>query len=371
MKTRTIKRALLVIALVAAAAGCAQKKEANQGPETALLTARDVATVVRADLATGVPVQGTLQPSVDVTVIAPFPEIIESVLVKEGQAVKRGQVLARFRTESIAPAASSAEAQRRMAAAEYKRIQNLLQEGAVSQRDLEAADAQLKAAEAGAAMARKHLEEATVRARFDGVMAKRFVQSGDRVGDGDPLFRMVNIDELDFAASVPTDALGLVKTGDAVTLAVSGLEGVVVEGRIARINQTVDPATRQVKVYVTVPNRSHALAGDLFATGRIMLRQAKGVFVIPSSGVKTAPGGAQFAWVVAGGKLERRPVTTGLRDEARDLVEVKSGLKDGDVAVVSPIEGLTPGQPVQVSADTATAPPAAGASGGTAARGEK
>jgi RND family efflux transporter MFP subunit len=372
MHTRTVLRVLLAAALAATASGCGAKKdEAKKGPEAALLAARDVVQVGRADLATGVPVQGTLEPSMDVTVIAPFPEILDAVLVKEGQAVTRGQVLARFRTESLAPAAASAEAQRRIAAADYTRMKNLLQEGAVSQRDVDGAEAQWRAAEAAAAMARKRLEEATVRARFDGVIAKRFVQGGDRLGDGDRLFRTVNIGELEFAASVPTEALGSVRAGAVVALTVSGLPGVSVTGRVARVNQTVDPATRQVKVYVTVPNRNHRLAGDLFASGRIVLSQAPGVLALPTAGISSGADGARFAWVVAGGRLERRPVTTGVRDELRDLIEVKSGLREGETAIVVPVEGLSPGQPVQIASDSTAAPASAGRAGGAAARREK
>ncbi len=142
--------------------------------------------VVRRDIATGVPVQGTLRPLADVNLLAPFPDVIEEVLVKEGQAVQRGQVLARMRMTSVTPAAASAEAQRRIAAADCRRMQNLLKEGAVAERDVENAEAQLKAAEAAAAVGRKRLDEATVRAPFAGVVAERFLQSGDRVGDGDP-----------------------------------------------------------------------------------------------------------------------------------------------------------------------------------------
>ncbi len=347
MNTRPIRGLLAAAAMLALVAGCGGKRTAVE-QEAALVSAQDLALAVRTDLASGVPVQGTLEPTVDVRIIAPYPEILESVLVKEGEAVRKGQVLARFRLESIGPAAASADAQRRMAAADLTRMQNLLKEGAVAPRDLENAEAAFKAAEAGAALAHKRLEEATVRAPFDGVVAQRDVQSGDRVGDGDRLFRLVNTAELEFSASVPTEALGAVRPGVPVSLTVSGFDGGTIAGRVARVNSTVDAATRQVKIYVSVPNRDHRLAGDMFATGRIALSEAHGGLAVPTAAVKPAAGGAQSVWVVAGGKAEAHLVTIGLRDELRDLVEVKSGLKEGDSVIVSPIEGLASGQLVQV-----------------------
>ncbi len=144
MHTRPMKRLLavaLLAAMVAGGGGCAAKKNsAPAGPETALLTTRDLAVVARRDVATGVPVQGTLKPLTDVNLLAPFPDVIEEVVVREGQAVQRGQVLARMRMTSVAPAAASAEAQRRIAEADLRRMENLLKEGAVAERDVEVAD---------------------------------------------------------------------------------------------------------------------------------------------------------------------------------------------------------------------------------------
>jgi len=136
---------------------------------------------------------------------------------------------------------------------------------------------------------------------------------------------------------------------------VRGLEGGAVAGRVARVNATVDAATRQVKIYVNVPNRDHRLAGDMFASGRIMLNTVKGALAAPGAAVRKDPDGSTFVWVVNGGKLEKRPVTAGVRDEAQDLAEVKSGLREGERVIVSPIEGLVPGQAVRVGGDaTAT-----------------
>ena len=363
MHTRLMKRVLAAALLTVVVSGCgnsdAKKNSASAGPGTAMLTTRDLAEVVHRDVATGVSVQGTLKPLADVNLLAPFPDVIEVVLAKEGQAVQRGQVLARMRMTSVAPAAASAEAQRRIAAADYQRMQNLLKEGAVAERDVENAEAQLRAAEAAAAVGHKRLDEATVRAPFTGVVAQRFLQSGDRVGDGDRLFRIVNIDELEFTASVTTDALGQLRPGAAVALTVSGLEGRQVYGHVARVNATVDQATRQVKVYVVVPNRDHRLAGDMFASGRIVLKQASAALAVPSSAVTAGTDGTAHAWVVGGGKLQQRTVTVGLRDEQNDLVEVRSGLQAGDKVVISAVEGLVDGQPVELSRDLTPDAPAA------------
>jgi membrane fusion protein (multidrug efflux system) len=352
METRLMKRLLAAGALLVLLAGCAAKQDGtDNGPAVALLGPQDVAKVTRADLATGLPVTGTLKPVKDVTITAPYPELIDAVLVKEGEVVHQGQPLARLRTEFMGPAAASAEAQRRSAAADYARMQNLFKEGAVSQRDVESAEAQLRATEAAAAYADKRFKEATVRAPFDGVVAKRLVQGGDRLGDGGVMFRVVNTSELELEASVPGEAVGAVRVGAPVVLTVSGIEGVTLRGRVARVNATADPATRQVRLYVTVPNRDGRLVGDLFASGRVQLGHVSSVLAVPTTGIRTGLDGAAYAWLIVNGRAERRPVATGLRDEVRDLIQVASGV----------------GQRVQIVGDAVSAP--APATGATPARG--
>jgi multidrug efflux pump subunit AcrA (membrane-fusion protein) len=109
-----------------------------------------------------------------------------------------------------------------------------------------------------------------------------------------------------------------------------------------------------------VPNRDHRLAGDMFASGRIVLRRAPRALAVPGSSVKTGTNGGAQAWVVANGKLSRRAVTAGLHDELRDLVEVQGGLREGEKVVISPIEGMTDGQPVQLARDAMPGTPVGG-----------
>jgi len=350
MKHHRMGIAVAVLSAVAAG-GCQGAKGApgeEAGSAPIVLGPRDVVAAARADLVAGLPVSGTLAPAVDVRIASPIGEVLDAVLVKEGQAVRRGQLLARFRANVVRSAALSAEAQRQIAAADYERMQNLLREGAVSERDVEATMVALRAAEAAEALAQQRLVEAEVRAPVSGVIAERHVQAGDRVKDGDPLFRLVNIMELEFEATVPSQYAGEVRLGAAAALVLSGYAGGV-SGRVARVNATADPATRQLRVYVTVPNRDGRLVGGLFASGRIVLRDVRGVLAIPQTGLRGGPGGDAYVLVVTAGKVARRDVTAGVVDEVAGLVEIVHGLADGDLVIVAAGEGLTPGDAVELA----------------------
>ena len=340
--------AALLLATLMPAAGCAPKRRAAAADApSAHLTAGDVAVAARADLVAGVPVSGTLRPGVEINITSPVADVLEAVPVREGQHVAKGQVLARFRLGALEPDAASATAALKVAQADYERYQNLFKQGAVSQRDVEGAEAQWRAAAAVEAATRRQFEDATVRAPMAGVIATRSVQAGDRTGDGDPLFQLVNTSMLEFEATVPSEYVASVKVGSPVRLAVTGFEAGAVEGHVARVNAAADPATRQVKVYVTVPNRDGRLVGGLFASGAVVIREARAVAAVPAAAVRGEAGGA-FALAIRNGRVERRAVTTGVRDAAQGLVEIRSGIAAGDTVVTGLIEGLVAGQSVDI-----------------------
>ncbi|HJR51576.1 MAG TPA: efflux RND transporter periplasmic adaptor subunit [Gemmatimonadales bacterium] len=345
---RYIPLALLLTACSTGRSEEAASADTTKAPAVVLGSA-DVATVIRADLVAGVPVSGTLEPTVKVQIISPYPEVVEEVLVREGQAVERGQILARFRSDALEPAALSAEAQRRIAASDHERMKNLFQEGAVSARDVENAEVSLRAAEANEAAARKRLQEALIRAPVSGTVSRKAVDSGDRVGDGVFMLELINTRDLEFAATVRSEYVASVRVGAPVALSGEGLPAAGVGGRVARINATADPATRQVKIYVNVANRDRRLVAGLFASGRVVLSQVKQAVAVPREAVRTDAEGKSYVLVVADGRIERRDVTVGAVDEVAALTEIKTGLSGGETAVVGPAEGLLPGQPVTIT----------------------
>ncbi len=351
---RLFKTVVLLSVLAGLATGCGshgtsgKSAAADSSAASALLAPSDLATVTRVDLTTGVPVSGTLAPGWQANVTSPFDDVVSDVLVREGQRVGSGEVLARFRDDQVRSNAASAKARLKSAAADYDRQKNLLAEGAVSQRDLEAAESAWRAAQADEAGAAKRLADATVRAPRAGVVTQRSVQSGSRVRVGDPLFIVADTRELEFEASVPSEYVASLHPGSPVRLSVAGFSDGSLRGKVARVNAQADAATRQVKVYVNVPNADRRLVGGLFASGNVVTREAKRVLAVPTAAIRRE-GDSTTVWTLANGRLARVTVKAGLRDEARDLVEVLDGLAEGAQVVVGPVDGFTDGRPAQLA----------------------
>jgi RND family efflux transporter MFP subunit len=351
---RLLKTVIVIALLAVSVGGCGSKAPsrgttaADSTADAALLAASDLATAAHVDLTTGVPVSGTLAPGWQANITSPFDDLVNDVLVREGESVAAGQVLARFRDELVASSAASARARLKSAAADYERQRNLLAEGAVSQRDLEAAESAWRAAQADEAGAAKRLADATVRAPRAGVVTTRSVQAGSRVRVGDPLFVVADTRSLEFEASVPSEYVSSLRPGAAVRLSVAGFSDGSIRGKVARVNAQADAATRQVKVYVNIPNADRRSRRRSVRDGQRHHARGASRARGPSAAIRRE-GDTTVVWVLANGRLAKRTVRTALRDEARDLVEVLDGLADGDRVVIGTVEGFTVGRAAQVA----------------------
>ena len=375
---------LVVVAAIGVSAcgaksnGGASGGSKGDAPAAVTLNAADVALARRATLRSGVPVNGTLEPKVRITVGAPLAEQLVEVYVNEGDRVRQGQPLARFKDEVLKAAADYAAAEvttQRMnvqvAVAESARAVALFAEGAIAQRDrdnalvaLEAARSRLSLAVSQEANAQDRLRSTVLTAPAAGVISKRYVQAGDRVDNGKAVFELVDTRVLQLTASVPTEWLPELRVGRPVSLTLAQLAGTTVSGRISRINPTADPATRQIQIYVDVPNPGEALVGGLFASGLVVTRQAVGAVAVPAVAVRHgargvgaggggAASGAPYLMLVSRGRITARPVALGVSDDAQGLVEATSGVAPGDTVIVGPIEGLAEGTPVAIAGASA------------------
>jgi hypothetical protein len=184
MNTRLMKQWLCGVALLTLLAGCAGSRREAVQQEPALVSSQDLATATRADLATGVPVQGTLDRL--------WTSDHRAALRSGRRAGQGGAGGTQAPGAGALPARvhRSGGGQRRGAAPHGRRGLHAhaepAKEGAVAPRP-ENAEAALKAAQAQAALAGKSFDEGDGPRPFDGVIARRFVQSGNRLGDGDPV----------------------------------------------------------------------------------------------------------------------------------------------------------------------------------------
>lgn len=347
-----------------AACQSAKGEETPAAPRPVLIGSENVIVAKQDQIVAGPIVSGDLRPEREAVLRAQLGGSVLEVRFKEGQSVKQGAVMGRIEARtledtrrSIESAVRSAETQLQVAEAEMKRTQQLVTAGALAAREVDlsrntvtSAEAQLADARARLVTAGKQLDDAIVRAPISGVVAQRLVNTGDIVTAGAELFTIVDPSSMRLEASVPSESLPELRIGAPVSFAVRGYEQRF-EGRIDRIAPQTDAATRQLPIYVTIPNTSGRLIGGLFAEGRVVTASASGV-VVPANAINVS---GDEPWVarVVDNKVERVTVKLGLRDPRTERIQVLSGLNAGDTLLRGAAQGIAPGTPVQVSVPSA------------------
>lgn len=359
---------LLAGALALSACGKASTPEASAAttPTEIEIGRENVIEVQSQEITVGPLVSGELKAEREATVRAEAGGRVLQVFPQEGQTVAAGTLLARIEGQPLQDAYASAQSALRSAEQtaawaqkEAARIESLVKGGALAERDAELARNQATQATAAADDARsrvtsvrKSLDDLTVRAPIAGIVSKKHVNAGDVVSPGGELYTIIDPSSMRLEASVPSEQIAAIQIGGTVGFQVRGYPQERFEGRIERISPTADSATRQVPIFVTIPNTSRRLVAGLFAEGRVQ-QQAKTTLVVPSIAVNEASG-APWVLKVHDGKAQRVDVAVGLRDEQTERVEITKGVVAGDLLLVGAAQGMTPGTPLRIKAPAAS-----------------
>ncbi len=267
---------------------------------------------------------------------------VEDVLVQEGAAVRRGQVLVRLDPRDVRAGSGQAEAQLAAARAARDdaertaiRLRNLYTDSAAPRAQMDQAeamlaraDAGLRAAEAGVASASAMASHAVVRAPFDGVVTLRYVDPGAFAAPGAPLVTVESTKQLRVRATIPAGAVGMVRRGQVLPGRLEGQEvSATVEG-LGRVGGSVQVLN------ALVGNPAGRFVSGSAATVLIPGEPRRAV-VAPAAAL-VRQGDLTAAWRISG---NRRALTWVRAGDVRDgVVEILSGLVPGDTVLVSQAE---------------------------------
>jgi membrane fusion protein (multidrug efflux system) len=363
-RRRFFKPALITLAVVLVAGSlvglrATQAKKEDRKADAPLVlefTPADVASVELRELVRSIPFSGSLAPVVQTTVKSKVAGEINKLFVREGESVASGQLLAQIETVDLqsrldAQEGAFEEARARLSIAEKNRenSQALLRQKFISQNAFDTSDstyeasaASVRSAEAQLRIARKAMSDASVRAPFAGIVARKMVNAGEKVGVDSALFGLVDLARMEIEAPAPAAEIPTVRPGQAVSFRVDGFGERSFGGKVERINPTADAGSRSIMLYISVANHDGALKGGMFAKGEIVLDKTSLSAVIPSSAVRDEAG-QSYVFTIEDGKIGKRAVKLGATDPQRGLVEVQGGLEKGVNVVSARVSGLKPG----------------------------
>jgi RND family efflux transporter MFP subunit len=235
----------------------------------------------------------------------------------------------------------------------YANAQRLFSKKVLAQNELdtkrsiyESAQAAVKLAEAELRVIEILLQDAEVRAPFDAVVARRFVDPGGKVSQDSPLFELVDLAHMELQAGAPAAEIPAVRAGQTAKVRVDGFGDRVFEARVERINPTAEQGSRLILLYLSIDNSEGLLRGGMFAQGDVLIERSDPVLAITERAI-VADSGVDYVMAIRDGRAERVRVHLGMR--ANDgLVEVREGLAEGAQVIAVNLPSLEPGAAVRL-----------------------
>lgn len=326
------------------------------------LAAVDVGLVERGELAPRVALSGTLHPYQQVVVKSQVAGELAAVTVREGQPVRKGEVLARFdgadirsRVDEKTANIAAMRAQLRLAEKTRDLNRQLLSQNFISQNafdntqsSAEVMRANLQSLEAQLEVARKAWGDSTVRSPMDGIVAERFAQAGEKLPIDARIVSVVDLGRMELAAVIPASEIAAVRTGQSVRFTVDGFGDRRFDGKVDRINPAAEDGTRSIRVYAVLDNADGALRGGMFATGSVLVEAGRSATLVPLRALREENGEA-VVFRIDGEQVVRTAVRIGMRDLDRGVAEVIGGLEPGQRVLDASLANVRPGDRVRLA----------------------
>lgn len=309
---------------------------------------------------------GTLEAWEKVNITPDVGGKIARIYVNEGDRVSQGQVLAELDVEAIRLQLKQAEAAQAVAQARYndaklnlERMDRLFKEKAVSEQQyeqvklgFEAADAQLAQAQAAVNLARHSLDVSIMKAPFSGIIASKNADVGDVInpmmGSFSPtsgVLTLVNFSRIKIRVEISSTDITRVKKGQPAILRVQALPGQGFRGTVNVVNLAADPQTKKFGVEVGVDNRDLLLRPGTFGEVVLEVSTHEDALVVPQKAILDN----NHVFIAQDGKAVKREVTLGLQNAS--LIEIHSGLAEGDLVIVEGNFGLEDGASIEITGE--------------------
>ncbi len=334
---------------------------APKTPAGVELASTDLVKVSSRELSQGLPISGSLKAVNSAFVKARAAGELQGLSVREGDAVKAGQVIARVdpieytaRLQQTQRSAEAAKSQIDIAQRQYDNNKALVDQGFISKTALDTSSATLEGARASYASAqaavditKKAMDDTVLRAPIGGWISQRLAQPGERVGIDAKVVEIVDLSRMELEASLSAADAASVRVGQIAQLQIEGIAEPVA-ATVVRVNPATTAGNRGVLVYLSLASRP-GLRQGLFAQGSLGTSRAQ-VLALPVSSVRTNKP-APYVQVLENNVIVHKTVELGARGEAdgQMMVAVK-GVPDGATVLAATVGLVREGSSVKISA---------------------
>jgi membrane fusion protein (multidrug efflux system) len=301
-----------------------------------------------------VPLVGSIAANESVEVKSEADGVVAQIAFEEGQRVEKGALLMALDETKFSTALNEAEANQKLAQANFSRAKQLSEGKLISQAEFEQAAATFAMNQATVELRRRILKDARVYAPFAGTVGARQISPGQVISRQTSLTTLVDLDTVKVEAGVPERNLGQVRPGQKIRFRVDAYPKDEFEGEVYFVAPQLDAATRTALVKARVVNKDGRLRSGMFAKLDLTVQLRDNALVIPEPALISSGDTVSVFVVSPQTNAVMRPVRVGLRLAGR--AEIVSGLTNGEKVIVEGHQKIFPGAPVRLAPAAAAAP---------------
>ena len=258
---------------------------------------------------------------------------VSEVLVKEGDKVSKGELLASLDKSNARNAYDIAVATEYRAKDAYERVKLLHEQNSVSEIQWIEAESKYRQATAQTAIAMRNLQDCNLRAPFSGVISRRNIEQGQNLLPTESAFRLVKINKVKVVAAVPENEITNIKIGQAVSFVCPALDNKVFNVRITEKGIRANALTRSYTVKALVNNESMELLPGMVCSMDIPHNDTIACIYLPVRCIMTDERNRNFVWLNENGRARKQYVELGKRNTG-DLISISDGLKEKQRVIV-------------------------------------
>lgn len=279
----------------------------------------------------------TVEAEETVDIYARGSGLVRRVLVEEGESVIEGQILIELVDDELKLNEAEARLAHKKLEGQLNRKEELFTRQLLAKEEYEDLKINLEQSKIRWERAQLSLDYARVRAPVSGVVSRRMVKLGDRIGASTKLYEMVNLSRLIARVHVPGQGMSNLEIGQQALVTTDFLPDIKFDGKILRISPVVDPGSGTFKVTLELMAKDRLLRPGMFVNAHIVTATHKKAVLVPKRAV-VYDDGMPHVFVVSDSTANKVRFEVGFDDT--EFVEVMSGVKKGDQIVVVGQNGL-------------------------------
>lgn len=255
---------------------------------------------------------------------------VQEILVREGQKVHKGQLLALLNRVTLQDTYDASRASLVQAQDAYDRMKTLYENKSLPEIKWVEVQSKLQQAQSMESIARKNLEDASLYAPFDGVIGKRNVEAGENVQPGKPVFTLLDVGTVNIKIAVPEKEIPFIDHRKAA-ITVAALGGRLFEGMVTEKGITANPVSHTYEARIKLDNRDGALLPGMVCRVRVEDKDRVTTISLPNNVIQLSHTGERYVWYLRDGKA--KAVTVRIGELTDNGVQITDGLSEGDLVI--------------------------------------